>query len=149
MSSPETAGRPAGVDAVIFDWGGTLTRWHDVDLHAEPLALAQAVVNADYDLDVSRERLPSAGATICSRSRDHQQSATVDDLVAEAGFEHDPDLLESYYDFWDTHTCTDPEAGPLFEEPAGGRDQGRRPVQHHPARAFHEAIRHADGVRGT
>ncbi len=34
MSSSET-GRPAGVDAVIFDWGGTLTRWHDVDFHAE------------------------------------------------------------------------------------------------------------------
>ena len=31
-------------DAVIFDWGGTLTRWHDIDFHAESLALAQAVV---------------------------------------------------------------------------------------------------------
>ena len=33
------------VDAVIFDWGGTLTRWHDIDFHAESLALAQAVVD--------------------------------------------------------------------------------------------------------
>ena len=32
------------VDAVIFDWGGTLTAWHDIDFHAESLALAQAVV---------------------------------------------------------------------------------------------------------
>ena len=30
------------LDAVIFDWGGTLTRWHDVDFHAESLALAAA-----------------------------------------------------------------------------------------------------------
>ncbi len=37
-------GAPAGVDAVIFDWGGTLTRWHDIDFHAESLALAAAVV---------------------------------------------------------------------------------------------------------
>ena len=44
-----SAGRPAGVDAVIFDWGGTLTRWHDIDFHAESLALAQAVVDADHD----------------------------------------------------------------------------------------------------
>jgi hypothetical protein len=22
------------IEAVIFDWGGTLTRWHDVDFHA-------------------------------------------------------------------------------------------------------------------
>ncbi len=30
-------------EAVIFDWGGTLTRWHDIDFHAESLALAHAV----------------------------------------------------------------------------------------------------------
>jgi putative hydrolase of the HAD superfamily len=23
------------IEAVIVDWGGTLTRWHDVDFHAE------------------------------------------------------------------------------------------------------------------
>ena len=40
------------IDAVIFDWGGTLTRWHDIDFHAESLALAQAVVDADHDLEV-------------------------------------------------------------------------------------------------
>jgi putative hydrolase of the HAD superfamily len=28
------------IEAVIFDWGGTLTRWHDVDFHAESVALA-------------------------------------------------------------------------------------------------------------
>ncbi len=37
------------IDAVIFDWGGTLTAWHDIDFHAESLALAQAVVGADPD----------------------------------------------------------------------------------------------------
>ena len=36
-------------DAVIFDWGGTLTRWHDIDFHAESLALAQAVVESEHD----------------------------------------------------------------------------------------------------
>ena len=50
-----------GVDAVIFDWGGTLTRWHDIDFHAESLALARAVVDADHDVEVSRERLLAAG----------------------------------------------------------------------------------------
>jgi putative hydrolase of the HAD superfamily len=103
------------IDAVIFDWGGTLTRWHDIDFHAESLALAQAVVNADHDLEVSRERLHAAGETIWGRSRDHQQSATVADLFAEAGLDHDPDLLAAYYDFWAPHTITDPEAGPMFE----------------------------------
>jgi putative hydrolase of the HAD superfamily len=103
------------VDAVIFDWGGTLTRWHDVDFHAESLALAQAVVNVDHDVEVSRERLHDANNVVWGRSRDHQQSATVADLFAEAGLDHDPELLTAYYEFWEPHTLTDPDVGPLFE----------------------------------
>ena len=103
------------IDAVIFDWGGTLTRWHDIDFHAESLALAQAVVGADHEVHVSRERLHAAGATVWGRSRDHQQSATVADLFTEAGLAHDPDLLHAYYEFWEPHTLTDPEVRPLWE----------------------------------
>jgi putative hydrolase of the HAD superfamily len=108
------------VDAVIFDWGGTLTRWHDVDFHAESLALAQAVVHRDeaHDqpptLDDLGPRLHRAGNAIWSRSRDSQQSATIGDLFAEAGLDHDPELLDAYYEFWEPHTATDPEVGPLF-----------------------------------
>jgi len=108
-------GRP-GVEAVIFDWGGTLTRWHDVDFHAESLALAQAVANAsDDDHPVNAARLHAAGDAIWGRSRDHQQSATIADLFTEAGLEHDPDLLDAYYEFWLPHTATDPDVGPLWE----------------------------------
>ncbi len=104
------------VDAVIFDWGGTLTRWHDVDFHAESLALAQAVVNAPHhDSAEITARLLSAGGAVWGRSRDHQRSATVADLFSEAGLEHDPELLTAYYEFWEPHTFTDPEAGPMFE----------------------------------
>ena len=110
-----------GVEAVVFDWGGTLTAWHDIDFHAESLALAQAVVNADHDLEVSRERLHAAGATVWGRSRDHQQSATIADLFTEAGLDHDPKLLRGYYEFWEPHTLTDPDVAPLF---AALREQG-------------------------
>lgn len=103
------------IEAVIFDWGGTLTRWHDIDFHAESLALAQAVVNVDHDVAVSQARLHEANQTIWGRSRDHQQSATVADLFTEAGLDHDPELLTAYYEFWEPHTLTDPEARPLFE----------------------------------
>ena len=135
-----------GVDAVIFDWGGTLTRWHDIDFHAESLALAQAVVNADHDLEVSRQRLHEAGAVIWGRSRDHQQSATVDDLFTEAGLEHDPELLDAYYEFWDPHTGTDPEVRPLWEAlQADGIKVGVLSNTIWP-RAFHERIFERDGV---
>jgi putative hydrolase of the HAD superfamily len=137
-----------GVDAVIFDWGGTLTRWHDIDFHAESLALAQAVVNADHDVEVSRKRLHEAGNAIWSRSREHQQSATVDDLFAEAGLDHDPDLLGAYYEFWEPHTGTDPEVGPLWEAlRADGIKVGVLSNTIWP-RAFHEQIFERDGVLG-
>ena len=106
--------RMPSVDAVIFDWGGTLTAWHDIDFHAESLALAQAVVNADHPIEVSQARLHAAGEVIWGRSRDHQQSSTVADLFTEAGLDHDPELLREYHEFWEPHTLTDPEVGPLW-----------------------------------
>ncbi|MDO7869230.1 HAD family hydrolase [Nocardioides jiangxiensis] len=102
------------IEAVIFDWGGTLTAWHDVDFHEESLALAEAVVGAHGSLDVHAARLHEAGARVWGWSRDEQRSATVADLFTEAGLEHDPSLLSAYYDFWAPHTLTDPEVGPLF-----------------------------------
>lgn len=111
----------SGIAAVIFDWGGTLTQWHDIDFHAESLALAQAVVNADHDVEVSRERLHRANEVIWGRSRDHQQSATVADLFIEAGLEHEPGLLEGYFAFWEPHTATDDTVRPLWE---GLRERG-------------------------
>ena len=134
------------VDAVIFDWGGTLTAWHDIDFHAESLALAQAVVNADHDIEVSRTLLHRAGDTIWSRSRDHQQSSTVADLFDAAGLDHDPELLTAYYEFWEPHTLTDPDVAPLWE---GLRADGVRiGVLSHTIwpRAWHEGWFRRDGV---
>ena len=105
----------ATIDAVIFDWGGTLTRWHDIDFHAESLALAQAVVNSEHDHVKVSGLLHTAGDAVWGRSRDHQQSATVADLFTEAGLDHDPELLTEYYEFWEPHTLTDPEVAPTFE----------------------------------
>jgi putative hydrolase of the HAD superfamily len=106
---------PVRPEAVIFDWGGTLTRWHDIDFHAESLALAAAVTTSGHDPEESRAALHAAGATVWGRSRDHQQSATIADLFHEAGLEHDPALLTAYREFWEPHTYTDPEVRPTFE----------------------------------
>lgn len=135
------------LQAVIFDWGGTLTRWHDVDFHAESLALAQAVVNAHHDPAEITARLHAAGDTIWGRSRDHQQSSTVADLFDEAGLDHDPELLSAYYEFWEPHTFTDPEAGPMFEElRADGLRVGVLSNTIWP-REWHEGFFERDGVR--
>ncbi|MET3960481.1 putative hydrolase of the HAD superfamily [Marmoricola sp. OAE513] len=109
----------APVDAVIFDWGGTLTAWHDIDFHAESLALAQAVVSTPTPEDDHHRyatALHQAGSVVWGWSRDEQRSATVDDLFEQAGLSHDPELLTAYREFWEPHTLTDPQVGPLWTE---------------------------------
>jgi putative hydrolase of the HAD superfamily len=105
------------IEAVIFDWGGTLTAWHDIDFHAESLALAEAVrrtPGSDDDPAAHAARLHRAGATVWGWSRDEQRSATLADLFGEAGLDHDPELLTAYKEFWEPHTLTDPQVGPLW-----------------------------------
>jgi putative hydrolase of the HAD superfamily len=148
VTSASAAARSAPVEAVIFDWGGTLTRWHDIDFHAESLALAQAVVNAPHhDHSEITARLHAAGNAVWGRSRDHQQSATITDLFTEAGLEHDPELLTAYYEFWEPHTYTDPDVQPLFEGlRADGIKVGVLSNTVWP-RAWHEGFFERDGVR--
>lgn len=137
------------VAAVVFDWGGTLTRWHDVDFRAESLALAQAVARTpggEDDHDGWAARLHAAGEAIWGRSRDHQQSSTIADLFREAGLDHDPELLAAYYDFWEPHTVTDPEVRPMWEElRAGGLRVGVLSNTIWP-REWHEGFFRRDGV---
>jgi putative hydrolase of the HAD superfamily len=137
------------IEAVIFDWGGTLTAWHDIDFHAESLALAQAVVaagDAEHDHDSHAARLHQAGATVWGWSRDEQRSATIEDLFAEAGLDHDPALLTAYYEFWEPHTLTDPQVGPMWTElRARGLKVGVLSNTIWP-RAWHEGFFRRDGV---
>ncbi len=134
------------VDAVIFDWGGTLTPWHDIDFHAEYTALARAAVTAAHGPEEVRDLLRRAGDSVWGRSRDHHTSADVAALFVEAGLEHDPGLLGHYDDFWGPHTLTDPDVAPLW---TALRERGIRVgVLSNTlwSRARHEAIFERDGV---
>ena len=103
-------GRPP-VRAVIFDWGGTLTPWRNVDFAEEARTLAAAAHEAGDD---AAERLALAVQTVWGRSRDHHTSATVADIFEEAGLTHEEALLAEYREFWSPHTLTDPDVLPLF-----------------------------------
>ena len=104
------------VEAVLFDWGGTLTPWHAVDFEAEARALAAAVICHDgaQDRDEHVQLLQAANQAVWLRSRDHQLSSTVHDVFTVAGLDYDPSRLTTYYDFWEPHTSTDPHVAPLF-----------------------------------
>jgi putative hydrolase of the HAD superfamily len=101
------------VRAVIFDWGGTLTPWHQID-HGE---LWRQACAPHFPVG----QVPAIAAAICAAeqglwqvSRDSGQSATLDHVFAQAGVIATEDLLASYYALWDPHTYTDPDAAPLL-----------------------------------
>jgi putative hydrolase of the HAD superfamily len=105
--------RAMTVQAVIFDWGGTLTPWHTVDhealwrdvcvLHfpAETAAgHAAAVLAAERDLWLACER--------------ESRSATMSHVFERAGVPATDELMASYFEAWDPHTLTDPDAPDLL-----------------------------------
>jgi putative hydrolase of the HAD superfamily len=105
-----TGGKP--VEAVIFDWGGTLTPWHTIDFRAEAEALARAAVDGDH---TAADLLRAAADALWARSRDEHVSATLADMFAHAGLTHDEDLLSSYREFWEPHTLIDPDVPQLLD----------------------------------
>jgi putative hydrolase of the HAD superfamily len=104
-----------GVEAVIFDWGGTLTPWHAIDFSEESRGLAAAVPLMDGAADDTAAGLLAAAVqAVWARSRDHHTSATLADIFTEAGLAHDESLLTAYREFWAPHTHTDPDVPSLF-----------------------------------
>ncbi len=103
------------VRAVIFDWGGTLTPWHSIDpaelwhtacARHYPSAEVAAMAAAAWAAEVELWRLAESS----------QRSSTLEGVFARAGITASADLLASYFEAWDPHTVTDPEAAPLLRE---------------------------------
>ncbi|HEY8301385.1 MAG TPA: HAD family hydrolase [Jatrophihabitans sp.] len=90
------------VSAVIFDWGGTLTPWHDIDPIAQWLA---AVDDGD-----AAQRLDEAAAVVWARSRDEHRSATLEEVFTLAGVTPSARMTDAFYEWWQPHSITDPDA---------------------------------------
>jgi putative hydrolase of the HAD superfamily len=126
----------APLEAVIFDWGGTLTPWHDVDLprqwrvfarevHGLPVEDPAMPVEELAEADSLALRIHQAEEKAWARGRQTHESASIEAILAEAGIdaEHDRHLLAlaAYRRFWEPHTHTDPQVRPLWE---GLHDRG-------------------------
>jgi putative hydrolase of the HAD superfamily len=143
----QTPVRQSPVQAVIFDWGGTLTPWHTVDhatlwrnvctLHfAAELAerYATAIRSAERELWIAAER--------------EHRSATLDHVFERAGVNATQALLASYFEAWQPHTLTDPDAAELFRRlRAAGIRIGVLSNTMWP-RSAHEQVFLRDGVLG-
>ena len=124
------------VEAVIFDWGGTLTPWHTIDLGQQWRVFAREVHGIPIesnevpqeDLDRAHElaeRIHAVEADAWQQVRDEQRGAHLDDILRKAGIDPQHDrhhvALAAYRRFWEPHTHTDPQVRPLWE---GLRERG-------------------------
>jgi putative hydrolase of the HAD superfamily len=115
---------------VIFDWGGTLTPWHEVDVPQQWRVYARtvhglAVDDPNMPLDELAEadslalRIHEAEDRAWRRGRESHQSASLAAILAEAGVDPEHDrhhlALAAYQRFWEPHTHTDPQVRPLWE----------------------------------
>ena len=104
------------VDAVIFDWGGTLTPWHTIDLREQWLRYAE--VYAPDHADELSARILSAEDDAWRAGREHQRSATLEEIFRGVGVdtshERHERALAAYHAFWEPHTYTDPDAPALL-----------------------------------
>jgi putative hydrolase of the HAD superfamily len=101
------------VDAVIFDWGGTLTPWHDIDLEQ----LWSAVCAAHFpaaEADAAAAALHAAELELWQAAAARHRSATISQLFQHAGVQPTEALLASYVRAWEPHTFTDSAAPDLF-----------------------------------
>lgn len=140
------------LDAVIFDWGGTLSEFVSLELLDVWRAAAR-------HLDPAREdELTAALSTVeerfWARTTSTQESGTLADLLAEARDELGLDVAEAvleeaavhHLDSWTPHIVHDPDAvAALGELRDRGLAIGLLSNTHWP-RAFHERFLERDGL---
>jgi putative hydrolase of the HAD superfamily len=142
----------SGVDAVIFDWGGTLSEFVDLEL-VDAWRLAARHLDPTHEDDVVT-RLVRVEGDFWATTASHQRSATLADLLARATAELGLDVAEAlleeaavrHLDAWTPHIRHDPGAVPaLVALRAEGLRIGMLSNTHWP-RAFHERFLERDGL---
>ena len=103
------------VRAVIFDWGGTLTPWHSIDLGELWLAVYRRHYPAEQAAAMATA-VRAAERELWRLGERSHQSSTLEHIFERAGVSASADLLASYFEAWDPHTLTDPDALPLLRE---------------------------------
>ena len=101
------------VQAVIFDWGGTLTPWHTVD-HA---TLWRDICAQHFAAELAERHAAAIRAAErelwLAAEREHR-SATMDHVFERAGVVPTEAFLASYFEAWEPHTLTDSDVAELF-----------------------------------
>jgi putative hydrolase of the HAD superfamily len=140
------------VEAVVFDWGGTLAEFVEAELvDAWRLAARHLAPEREDELAA---RMVAVEAAFWATTASHQRSATLADLLAAATKELELDVAEAlleeaalrHLDAWTPHVRHDPDAAPVL---AALRERGLRIgllSNTHWPRSFHERFLDRDGL---
>jgi putative hydrolase of the HAD superfamily len=109
------------VDAVIFDWGGTLTPWKTSDGKAWSRIAARLV--PPEQLEEVATALRSAEEELWRRSREEHLSGTLAEIFAAGGLTANDLAYVAHDEEWEWATFLDPDAVPLL---SGLRERGIR-----------------------
>jgi putative hydrolase of the HAD superfamily len=133
------------LDAVIFDWGGTLTPWHTID----GAQLWSAVCEPHFpapEAAVLAAALYAAESQLWRAALDSQRSATMAAVFELAGVVASAELIASYLSAWEPHTFTDLDVPELLRHLRGrGIKVGVLSNTMWP-REWHENVFRRDGV---
>jgi putative hydrolase of the HAD superfamily len=147
----EAAGAPR---AIVFDWGGTLTPFHEIDL-ADLWAVAARILAPDHAEDLTAALLAVEREFWARVERDGGHASTTLDDVLDLAAERTGVAIEeavrrqateAHLEAWTPHTYTDPDAAPLLR---ALRERGVRTgllSNTHWPREWHERILARDGV---
>lgn len=101
------------VQAVVFDWGGTLTPWHEVDLAEQWHVYARGVHEDPVQAERIAATVMATEKAAWARSRDDGTSARLEEILAEAGVDtthaRHAAAKSAYEEFWEPHTLLDPD----------------------------------------
>ncbi|HUR48275.1 MAG TPA: HAD family hydrolase [Acidimicrobiales bacterium] len=151
--------KPGDIQAVIFDWGGTLSVFAAVELAdmwrlaARHLASHGALRDPRTEERIARE-LARVEAAAWDRVSDDQSPSTLGEILADASAALGMDVAEAvleeaathHLDSWTPHIEHDPDAAPVLREL---RERGLRTgllSNTHWPRAFHEHFLERDGL---
>ncbi|MHA6624559.1 HAD family hydrolase [Pseudonocardia sichuanensis] len=120
------------IEAVIFDWGGTLSPWKTMDNLAGWRLFADVVHAGDTERAAAlADALLAAEDARWATAREEHRAFTVAQVLADAAAHHPAEVaadvheaaLEAHRAYWTGQLPTDPEAGPML---ATLRERGLR-----------------------
>lgn len=102
------------IEAVLFDWGGTLTPWRA----SAPVDGWQAYADVAHPADADRvaAALVAADAARWAVVRDEHRAFTTAHVLSDAGAAEHPEALAAYRRSLEPCSVTDPEAAPMLRE---------------------------------